>query len=323
MTRFRLFLAALLLSFATLGMVHTSPAFAQAETNEATAPADAEAGATTPAEVKEKNPKAAASEASGFAFPALEQLGYAKPWQLGFQESNSPVKHALESLHTGLTILMTVVVVFVCALLVYVCIRFRASRNPVPSKVSHNTTIEIIWTVIPILILIGIAIPTLRMHYGLVYNFEQSDMTLKVTGHQWYWSYEYPDDGIAFDSNLKKKEDLKGEEPYLLAVDNPVVVPVGKKIRVEMTSADVIHSWALPALGVKRDTVPGKLNVSWFTADKEGIYYGQCSELCGKFHGFMPIAIYAVSPEVYEAWKADAKVKFAANRYGTTSVASK
>lgn len=258
-----------------------------------------------------------------FVMPALETLGYAQPWQMVFQDSYSPVKHEITKLHNGVTILMIVVVVFVSVLLAYVCIRFRAKRNPVPSKVSHNTLIEIVWTVVPILILVGIAIPTLRLHYGLTYNFENADMTIKVTGHQWYWSYEYPDDGIAFDSNLKKKEDLAQGEPYLLAVDNPVVVPVGKKINIEMTSADVIHSWALPALGVKRDTVPGRLNQTWFTAEKEGIYYGQCSELCGKFHGFMPIAVYAVSEEDYAAWKADAKVTFAANRYGTSDFASK
>ena len=283
----------------------------------------AEAGANTPAEVEAKDPTSAPSDGAAFQLPELETLGYAKPWQMGFQTPHSPVMSALDGLHTGLTILMTLIVIFVTILLAYTCIRFRAKRNPVPSKVTHNTLIEIVWTVVPIIILIGIAIPTLRMHYGLVYNFEGADMTLKVTGHQWYWSYEYPDDGIAFDSNLKKKEELAEGEPYLLAVDNPVVVPVGAKVNVEMTSADVIHSWALPALGVKRDTVPGRLNQTWFKAEKEGIYYGQCSELCGKFHGFMPITVKVVSPEVYEAWKADAKVKFAANRYGTSNVASK
>ncbi len=263
------------------------------------------------------------NDTAAFTMPKLETIGYAKPWQLGFQEASSPVKRAIDGLHTWITIGMVIIVVFVTILLAYVCIRFSAKRNPVASKVSHNTTIEIIWTVIPILILIAIAIPTLRVHYGLTFNFENSDMTIKVTGHQWYWSYEYPDDGIAFDSNMKKKEELVDDEPYLLAVDNPVVVPVGKKINIEMTGADVIHSWAIPALGVKRDTVPGRLNQTHFTAEKEGIYYGQCSELCGKLHGFMPIAIYAVSPEVYEAWKADAKVKFAAARLGTSDVATR
>lgn len=281
------------------------------------------AEAATPAETEARDSAKTPSEAKPFVMPALETLGKAHPWQMTLQESYSPVKHAITTLHNNVTVLMFVVVAFVLALLIYVCVRFRAKRNPVPSKVSHNTTIEIIWTALPILILVGIAIPTLRLHYGLTYNFADTDMTLKVTGHQWYWSYEYPDDGIAFDSNLKKREELVGDEPYLLAVDNPVVVPVGKKIAVEMTSADVIHSWALPALGVKRDTVPGKLNVTWFMAEKEGIYYGQCSELCGKFHGFMPITVKAVSPDVYEAWKADAKVKFAASRYGATDVAAK
>jgi cytochrome c oxidase subunit II len=267
--------------------------------------------------------KSDAPSEAPFVMPALETLGYAKPKQMGMQESYSPVKRAITELYDAVTIAMIVVVIFVTLLLGYVCVRFRAARNPVASKVTHNTTVEIVWTVLPILILIGIAIPTLRIHYGLTFNFEKPDMTLKVTGHQWYWSYEYPDDGIAFDSNLKKKEDLAEGEPYLLAVDNPVVVPVGAKINVEMTGADVIHSWAIPALGVKRDTVPGRLNQTWFTAEKEGIYYGQCSELCGKFHGFMPITIKAVSPEVYEAWKIHAKKQFAANRYGTRDFATR
>lgn len=316
-----------LLSLALLAALAFSvpqPAAAQGDgaSTPAAAPAPG-AGADTPAEVKAKDPTAKPTASTPFAMPKLEEIGHAKPWQMHFQPPSSPLMHALNDLHTGLTILMTVIVLFVCALLAYVCVRFRAKRNPVPSKVSHNTLVEIVWTVLPILILIGIAIPTLRIHYGITYNFEDTDMTIKVTGHQWYWSYEYPDDGIAFDSNLKKKEELKEGEPYLLAVDNPVVVPVGKKISIEMTSADVIHSWALPALGVKRDTVPGKLNHTWFKAEKEGIYYGQCSELCGKFHGFMPITVLVVSDEVYTAWKEDAKVKFAATRYGTTDFASK
>lgn len=284
--------------------------------------AEDDAAAATSAKAADKDSETDASDAP-FVMPELETIGYAKPWQLGFQQAQSPVMKSLDSLHTGLTILMTLIVIFVMILLAYVCIRFRAKRNPVASKVSHNTLIEIVWTVVPILILIGIAIPTLRIHYGQTYNFEGADMTIKVTGHQWYWSYEYPDDGIAFDSNLKKKEDLKEGEPYLLAVDNPLVVPVGKKINIEMTSADVIHSWALPALGVKRDTVPGKLNQTWFTVEKEGIYYGQCSELCGKFHGFMPIAVYAVSEEDYNAWKKHAKLEFASHRYGTSDFAAK
>jgi cytochrome c oxidase subunit 2 len=305
-----------LASLVAVAPVITSSAIAQQEV----API-----ASAAVEPQKGKPVAASTAASDkpFVMPALETLGYAKPKQMGLQESLSPVKRAISGLYNAVTITMVVIVIFVTLLLGYVCIRFRAARNPVASKVTHNTTVEIIWTVLPILILIGIAIPTLRIHYGITFNFEKPDMTLKVTGHQWYWSYEYPDDGIAFDSNLKKKEDLAEGEPYLLAVDNPVVVPVGAKVNVEMTAADVIHSWAIPALGVKRDTVPGRLNQTWFTAEKEGIYYGQCSELCGKFHGFMPITIKAVSPEVYEAWKIHAKKQFAANRYGARDFATR
>jgi cytochrome c oxidase subunit 2 len=253
----------------------------------------------------------------------LPVIGLAKPGQLGFQPAVSPIKEEIETLHDAVTITAAVIVVVVMALLGFVCIRFRKSANPVPSKVTHNTTVEIVWTVIPILILIAIAIPSLRAHFSTVFNYDTSDMTLKVVGHQWYWSYEYPEAEIAFDSNLKKKEELREGEPYLLAVDNPVVVPAGAKVKVQMTSADVIHSWAMPAFGVKKDTVPGKLNETWFQVDKIGIYYGQCSELCGKFHGYMPIEIHVVSPETYEAWVEYAKQKYAANRYGTVELAQK
>lgn len=321
MIRRTLYSLCLLFSLVTLSMLHAPHALAaQSAPDAQVAEKASDANTSTDAADAAADSDADAAE---FTMPALETIGFAKPWQLGFQTPSSPVKEALDSLHTGLTILMTVIVIFVTILLAYVCIRFRAKRNPVPSKVSHNTTIEIIWTVIPILILIGIAIPTLRLHYGLVYNFEDSDMTIKVTGHQWYWSYEYPKEGISFDSNMKKKEELSEGEPYLLAVDNPVVVPVGKKISIEMTSADVIHSWAIPALGVKRDTVPGRLNQTHFTVKTPGIYYGQCSELCGKLHGFMPIAIYALEEKDYKAWVKHAKQKFALNEAGELQLAAR
>lgn len=282
-------------------------------------------GADTPAKQEQKDPTSKPSEDAGadFVLPQQEIVGMAKPWQLGFQEAVTPQKKGIESLHTYVTWIAFLITVFVMILLGYICIRFNAKRNPVPSKVTHNTLIEVIWTVIPILILISIAVPTLRLHYGAIHGLDKADMTLKIVGHQWYWSYEYPAEGIAFDSNLKKEEELAEGEPYLLEVDNPIVLPVNKKIRLQLTGADVIHSWTIPSFGVKTDTVPGRLNETWFIAEKEGIYYGQCSELCGKFHGYMPIKVHIVSQDVYDQWVASAKVKFAVNRYGTSEVAVK
>jgi cytochrome c oxidase subunit 2 len=265
--------------------------------------------------------EAAAAPATDFVLPDQEIVGMAKPWQLGFQPAVTPIKHGIDALHTYVTWIAVIITVFVMLLMGYICIRFREKANPVASKTTHNTLIEIIWTVIPILILVSIAIPTMRLHFGIVHNLPEADVTLKITGNQWYWSYAYPDEGIAFDSNMKKKEELKKGEPYLLAVDNPIVVPVNKKVRLQMTGADVIHSWTIPSFGVKNDVVPGKLAEAWFEVEREGIYYGQCSELCGKFHGFMPIEVRVVSQEVYEQWVASAKVKFAANDFGTTSTA--
>lgn len=308
----------------SLGVAH--PALAQKATPAA---ATAEEIAQSAANVSGNPPAQNTAETSDSAAPstplykteALETIGMAKPWQLGFQPGVTASKHAINALHHYITVAMTVIVVFVTLLLAYVCIRFRRKANPVPSKVTHNTLIEIIWTVIPILILVAIAIPSLRAHYGVIYNFDDTQMTLKVVGHQWYWSYEYPKEGIAFDSNIKKAADLLPGEPRLLAVDNPVYVPVNTKIRVQMTAADVIHDWAVPSFGIKKDAVPGRLNETWFKAEKEGIYYGQCSELCGKFHGFMPIEVRVVSKEAYASWVKDAKVKFAQTRYGTSSMA--
>jgi len=217
-------------------------------------------------------------------------------------------------LHDYVMIIITVITIFVTLLIAYICIRFRASRNPNSQQFAHNTTIEVLWTVLPVIILVAIAIPSLRTHFQYSNNetiIANPDMTLKVTGNQWYWSYEYPDYGISFDSNMKKDDELAEGEPRLLAVDNAIVVPVNKVVRVQVTSADVIHAFALPAFGVKQDTVPGRLNETWFKATREGIFYGQCSELCGKYHGFMPIEIHVVSEEVFKQWVAAAKVKFA------------
>lgn len=257
-----------------------------------------------------------------------EIVGHAEPWQLNFQEAVTPVMEQFHALHNYLLVIVTAITVFVLGLLIYVCIRFRASKNPNPSKTTHNAMLEVIWVAVPVLILVAIAVPSLRVHFNYVHGlgnteqFAEADLTLKVTGYQWYWNYEYQDEGIRFDSYMKQEKDLKPGEPRLLAVDNPIVVPVNKNVRVLVTGGDVLHSFAMPAFGVKQDTVPGRLNETWFRATKEGIYYGQCSELCGRLHGFMPIEIRVVSDEAYAAWIETAKEQFASADFGSTTVAA-
>lgn len=231
-------------------------------------------------------------------------------WQITFQEAASPVMQELASFHNFLLYIICSIVVLVFGLLIYVCIRFHRKNNPVPSTNAHNTTIEIIWTVIPIFILIAIAIPSFRILYFMEQD-KDPDMTIKVVGHQWYWSYEYPDHkNIGFDSYMIKDEDIQPGQLRLLSVDNNLVVPVGANVKVLVTSGDVIHSWAVPSLGVKMDAIPGRTNETWFKVLKPGMYYGQCSELCGVGHGFMPIAIEAVSKENFELWLKYAQKKF-------------
>lgn len=225
-----------------------------------------------------------------------------KPWQTGFQEAASPVMEQLASFHHGLLYMVYGVSIVVMLLLAYVVVRFRARRNPVPSKTTHHTGLEVIWTIIPVIIVIAIAIPSLRVLYK-VDQVPEAEMTLKVIGSQWYWSYQYPDQGnIAFDSNIVPDKELKPGQVRLLSVDHPVVLPVDTTVRVQVTAADVIHSWAVPSLGVKKDAVPGRLNETWLRITKPGIYYGQCSELCGTNHGFMPIEIHAVSKQEFADW---------------------
>lgn len=240
-----------------------------------------------------------------FIYPALSDSGYesiAKPWQLGFQPPASPVMERLDSLHDFLLVIITLISLFVLVVLTYICIRFRRKANPVPSSTAHNTKLEIIWTVIPILILVAIAIPSLRMHYYMERDTDM-EMTIKVTGYQWYWHYDYPDHGgFGFDSYMKKDEDLKPGDHRLLAVDNRLVVPVDTNIRVLLTGADVIHAFAVPAFGIKRDAMPGRLNETWFNATRTGTFYGQCSELCGVGHGYMPIAVDVVSKDDFAKW---------------------
>jgi cytochrome c oxidase subunit 2 len=239
----------------------------------------------------------------------------AQPWQMGMRPAASPVQERLFGFHHYMLILITVVSLFVLALMIYTCVRFSEKNNPNPSKTSHNTLIEVVWTLLPVLILVAVAIPSLRhLYYMDKSEIEgQADLTIKVIGYQWYWNYEYPDAGFAFDSYMVQEADLKEGQPRLLTVDNAVYVPVGKKVRIQLTGGDVIHSWAMPNFGVKMDAVPGHLNETWFQADVEGTYYGQCSELCGVNHGFMPITVHVVSQEEFDAWLEQAKEKFAAN----------
>lgn len=243
-------------------------------------------------------------------------IGAPVPGQIYYQPASSPIMQAVKPVHDYVMVVITIVTLFVLGLLAYIVIRFNKKANPKPATFTHNKTIEIIWTVIPILILVSIAIPSLRLHYQYYNNeniISNADVTIKVVGRQWYWSYEYPDHGIAFDSNIKADKDLVEGEPRLLAVDNPIVVPAGKTVRIQLTGADVMHAWAVPSFGIKKGAIPGRLNETWFKADKEGIYYGQCSILCGKSHGFMPIEIRVVSPEKFDAWVKGAKLKFASN----------
>jgi cytochrome c oxidase subunit 2 len=235
-----------------------------------------------------------------------------EPWQLGFQPAVTPVAHLQHQLHDLLMIIITAITLFVLALLLYVSVRFNAKRNPNPTRTSHNTVIEVLWTVLPVMILVVIAIPSFKLLYFMD-KTENPELTLKVTGHQWYWSYTYQDNGnFTFDSLIVPTDQIKPGQRRLLEVDNRVIVPVDTNIRVLLTSEDVIHAWAVPAFGVKLDTVPGKLNETWMRVEKEGVYYGQCSELCGINHAFMPISVQAVSKAEFAKWVAEAQKKFAA-----------
>jgi cytochrome c oxidase subunit II len=239
---------------------------------------------------------------------AFAETGQPKPWEYTLQEAASPVMENIITFHNLLLWLITIITLFVLALLVIVVIKFNAKANPVPSRTTHNTLIEVAWTLIPVLILVVIAVPSFRLLFQEL-DIPKPDVTIKATGKQWYWSYSYPDNGkFEFDSLL-----AQDKQPRLLGVDNEMVVPVNKVIRVQTTAADVIHAFALPAFGVKIDAIPGRLNETWFKATHTGIFYGQCSELCGKDHAFMPIAIRVVSDQEFAAWIETAKKKFATN----------
>ncbi|MGH6948556.1 MAG: cytochrome c oxidase subunit II [Kiloniellales bacterium] len=242
-----------------------------------------------------------------FAAQAAEPL----PWQLGFQPAASPTAERIVEFHHLLLIIIAAITVFVLALLIYVIVRFNARANPTPSKTTHNTLIEVIWTVVPIVILAGIFWPSFKLLY-FADRAVDAEMTLKAIGHQWYWSYEYPDHGnFTFDALMIDEASLQPGQRRLLETDNSVVVPVDTKVRLLITATDVLHSFALPAFGVKLDAVPGRLNETWFEVTQEGVYYGQCSEICGTGHSYMPIKIEAVSKEAFATWVADAQQRFA------------
>jgi cytochrome c oxidase subunit 2 len=244
---------------------------------------------------------------------ALAAAGQPVPWQLGLQDAVTPVAEYIHWLHNFLLWIIVAIAAFVLALMIYVMVRFNAKANPVPSKTTHNSTVEVLWTVIPILILVAIAIPSLKLLY-LQRNIPPADLTVKVIGNpSWNWTYEYPDLGtnedgstkVSFTSYLKPKEvaDADGS-PWLLATDVPVVVPVNKTVKLIVTSdpIGIIHAWTIPSFGMKIDAIPGRLNEDWFRAEREGVYYGQCSELCGKDHAYMPIEVWVVAEDKYKAW---------------------
>jgi cytochrome c oxidase subunit II len=263
---------------------------------------------------------AALAQAVGPDTPAAVG-GQPTAWQLNFQAAASPVAERIEDLHDLLLFITVAISVFVLALLAYVCIRYRADRHPVPSRRTHNTVLEIAWTAIPVLILVVIAIPSFKLLYFMD-RAVNPEMTLKAIGRQWYWSYEYPDHGdFTFDAYMIADEDLQEGQLRLFDVDNRVVLPVETDVRLLTTATDVLHSWAVPALGVKLDAVPGKINETWLRINRPGIYYGQCSELCGAYHAFMPVMIEAVSKEEFDAWVQQAQEEFA--RAGGVDVADR
>jgi len=234
------------------------------------------------------------------------------PWEIGLQAAHSPVKIDIDQLNDWVSGLMVAVVVLVAGLMAYCCWRFSARRHPVPSKVSHSTLLEVTWTLVPVLILVAIAIPSFRLVY-YEDRTQHADLTIKVTGHQWYWEYTYPDqNNLDFSSYILPQDQLKPGQLRLLDVDNQLVVPVGKNVRILTTSTDVIHSFFVPSLGVQRYAIPGRTIETWFRANDIGTYYGECNQICGMNHSQMPIVVRAVSAQDFVAWVAQAKTKLAA-----------
>jgi cytochrome c oxidase subunit II len=253
---------------------------------------------------------------------ALAALGQPSPWQFGLQQSATPVMDNIIWFHDFLLYIITAIASFVLVLLLVVMVRFNARSHPVPSRTTHNTLLEVAWTTIPIVILLVIAVPSFKLLF-----FElippPAELTVKATGKQWYWTYGYPDNGgFEFDSNLVKDEDLKQDQPRLLTADTEMVVPVNKNVHVLTTGADVIHSFAVPSFGIKIDSIPGRINETWFKATREGVYHGQCSELCGRNHAFMPIVVRVVSEQAFAAWVEEAKKKYAAKEAAPVNLAA-
>lgn len=246
---------------------------------------------------------------------ALAQVeGQPTPGGLGLPNMVTPVGHETQQFYNFVLMpIISFIALFVLGLLVYVCYRFNEQANPIPSKMTHNTGLEIVWTLLPVLTLLFIAVPSLRLLKNQV-DIPEASVTIKVIGNQWYWSYKYPEDqggGFGFDQMMKPESELKPGELRLLAVDNEALVPVNEVVAIQLTASDVIHAFGIPAFGVRMDAIPGRLNQTWFKVEKEGVYYGQCFFICGKDHAYMPIVIRAVSREKYNEWLAEAKQKFA------------
>ncbi len=230
-----------------------------------------------------------------------------EPWQTQLQRAVTPRMEAISHMHNFLLVVIAFIALVVTALLLFVVFRFREKKNPEPSITTHHTMLEVVWTAIPALIVLAIAIPSVK----LIYEFDRSvdaDMTIKVTAHQWYWSYEYEGQNISFDSRLVPGEELKATQKRNLDVDNRLILPVGKTVKFHITSADVIHAFAVPSFGIQKNAIPGRTNETWVRVDHKGIYYGQCWAICGANHGFMPIAVEVVSQEKYDQWLEKNKV---------------
>ena len=251
--------------------------------------------------------------------------GQPRPWELGMQAAATPITQRIHAFHDELLVIIFAIALFVFGLLLYVIVRFNARSHPVPSRTSHNTVIEVLWTVVPVLILVTIAIPSFKLMYYMD-RVPDAKMTVKVTGHQWYWEYNYPDNGnIDFNSNLIADKDLKPGQPRLLDVDNPLVIPVDTTIRVQVAGSDVIHSWFVPSFGVQEYAVIGRLNEAWMRVLRTGTYYGECNQICGVNHAFMPIKVVVMSPADFQKWMTEAKTKFATldkPKEGPTQVAA-
>lgn len=258
--------------------------------------------------------------AAAMTAAAAARAAEPRPWQLGFQPPATPVQARLEAFNNELTVIIGLITVFVLGLVLYVIVRFSAGRHPVPTRTSHNPVLEILWTIVPVLILVIIAIPSFKLMYFMD-RVRNPDMTIKITGHQWYWSYAYPDQkGLTFDSNLVQAADLKPGQPRLLTADNPLVVPADTNIRVLITSTDVMHNWFVPSFGVQEYAIIGRTNESWFRIEHPGTYRGQCDQICGINHAFMPIEVKAVTKDEFKSWLAQAQKKYAHDGDGADRV---